>query len=106
MPSNVVDEGRLKIGNCFETKEEAEKALKWLKAFKVLRDDVKKIPSVGYKIKNEVWNVGAVPTTGTFAVSCACYRKLPVIEFETQDAAEKSLELHEKEWRIFLGVEG
>ena len=97
-----IDEGRYAIGDCFKTEEESEKAFEWLKAFKVLRDDAK-----GYKFKKGNYNfvVCYSSTDDSFDIYIKRDDQASIIYFATEEDAEESIKKHEKEWRIFLGVE-
>lgn len=99
-----IDNARFTIGNYFKTEREAEKALDWLKAFTILRDDTK-----GFKPdwKNE---------TGKYlVVHDSRIKKLWVysdsrhqngtIYFKSREDAEASIEKHEREWWTYFGVE-
>lgn len=98
------DSARFHIGNYFKTREEAQKALDWLKAFIILRDDTK-----GFKPdwKNE---------TGKYLVAHdSRIKKLWVysdsrhqngtIYFKSREDAEASIEKHERKWWTYFGVE-
>lgn len=102
------DQRNLAIGNCFPTKEAAEKAVEWLKARKILFDDAK-----GFKPD---WSS---PWQKKYAVFCdtmtmgkmlfVCHEAIAASHcgpyFATRDDAKASIEAHEKEWKIYLGVE-
>lgn len=89
-----------KIGNLFETKEDAEKALAWLKAFKTLRDDAQ-----GHKFDDEEDNYFVeCDTDGELSVAYDSGSINQLIYFKSAELAEKSIEKHEKEWKIFYGV--
>ena len=88
------------IGNLFKTKEDAQKALAWLKAFKTLRDDAQ-----GYKFDEEVDNYFVeCDTDGDLRVESddGCINQL--IYFKSAELAANSIEKHEREWKIFYGV--
>lgn len=88
------------IGNVFETEEDAEKALKWLKAFKTLRDDAQ-----GYKFDEAVDNYYVeCDTDGDLCVETDDGYINQLIYFKSDELARKSIEKHEKEWKIFYGV--
>ena len=97
---------RLKsLGNYFDTEEEAEKHLEWLKARTVLIRDTK-----GFKPD---WNDN---DQVKFSIYYDFYHrelldarvwmvKRAEIFFETEKEAENSIKIHEKWWKIYLGVE-
>lgn len=89
-----------KIGNLFKTEKDAEKALAWLKAFKTLRDDAQ-----GHKFDEDADNYFVECfTDGELRVESddGCISQL--VYFKTAELAAKSIEKHEKEWKIFYGV--
>lgn len=96
-----IDEARLSVGNCFESKEEAEKALEWLKAFKTLRDDSK-----GYKFvegeKN--YHVEWCYDCKELETDYNCVYHSHLIYFKTEEDTKASIKEHGKEWKIFLGI--
>lgn len=104
------DMAALAIGNVFRTEEEAEKALGWLKARKVLFDDTK-----GFKpnwenatdpkwvVYYEVWSGEA--RNGQLCTEWGTGLVYPGPHFATAEDARASIKAHEKEWKIYLGVE-
>lgn len=105
---NMVDAGRASIGNCFKTREEAKKAVDWLKAFKVLRDDTH-----GYRVRKNtgmVWMVVYDVYTETLTIrwlgtaAAYCDIHTPIL-FKTEEDAQQSIDKHTAEWKTFLGVE-
>ena len=88
------------VGQCFKTKKEAEDYIEWLKAFKTLRDDTQ-----GYKFKDGARNhcVDYSEDDGLGTDYHVEYRS-HLIYFESEADAKKSIEKHEKEWKIFYGV--
>ena len=100
-----VDDGRYGFGNYFKTEEEAQKAADWLKAFTILRDDTK-----GFKANWEDgsqlrWGVEYNYDTNRLSAYLTFGIQDGVIYFATQDGAEASIETHEREWKIYYGVE-
>ena len=99
-----VDNGRCEIGNCFETKEEAEQVAEYLKALAVVRGDATakfaKRKSNYYVVYNTTYNCLDVSDNcylikdGTFG--------LPY--FATEDDARRSIEQHKNEWLTIFGV--
>ena len=99
-----VDNGRFEIGNCFQTKEEAEQVVEYLKALAVVRgDSTSKFDKVGnnfcvfYDTTNNYLTVGVESCdigNGIFG--------LPY--FATVEDARKSIELHKNEWLTIFGV--
>lgn len=92
-------------GNCFKTRAEAMEFLAWLKARKTLLDDTN-----GFKPDWE--DVGmakycAVYHSNDDTLSADTWQTLNEgqnIWFETEEEARESIEKHEKEWRIYMGL--
>jgi len=99
-----IDQGYLSIGNIFRTKQEAEKHLTYLKALQVLKGDTK-----GYEWKYREQDYGYVVTYScifkTFHFEFGTMARESQVRFRTEEDAKESVKLHEKEWRIVLGVE-
>lgn len=103
--STFYDHGRLDIGNCFKTEEEAERVAEYLKALAVVREDATvefiKGKSNYYVVYNTTYNC--------LDVSDNCYLikngifGLPY--FATEDDAQRSIEQHKKEWLTIFGIE-
>ena len=88
------------VGQCFKTRKEAEDYIEWLRAFKTLRDDTK-----GHKFDEVEDNFFVeCDTDGELRVESddGCISQL--FYFESAELARKSIEKHEKEWKIFYGV--
>lgn len=97
--------GSVEIGNCFQTKEQAEKAVEWLKAFKVLRDDTKGFKPDWKSEEQSKWTVYYDSEEGVFHVHLQPITNDSLIYFATEADAEKSIENHRKEWLTFFGVD-
>ena len=99
-----LDNGRLEIGNCFQTEEEAEKAVEYLKALATVRGDA---TSKFTKDRNN-WYVYYDTNLNSINSSISCTMLdngifgLPY--FATIEDARKSIELHKNEWLTILGV--
>lgn len=95
----------MEIGLAFETEEETEKYLKWLKARAVLIQDTKGFKPDWHNGNEEkyygVWNA----KTGELGCLSRMSIKHDDIYFETVDDIGYSFKTHEKEWKIYLGVE-
>lgn len=102
--NDITDNNRRDIGNCFLTREEAEKELARRKAKVILGRDTKGFkPDWGdgvskyyiyYDTKNDILDVDLVDSMLE-----------GLIYFPTREDAEASIESHEEEWKIYLGVE-
>ena len=96
---------RFDMGNCFQTKEEAERVVEYLKALAVVRGDA---TSKFDKKSLRNWHVTYDSRDNHLYASNNFYRinngvfDLPY--FATSDDARRSIELHKKEWRIIFGV--
>ena len=102
--SRFVDNGRFEIGNCFQTKEEAERAVEYLKALAIVRGDATTkfvkgkrnwyvYYDAAYKWLDIVSNFSDIKN-GIFG--------LPY--FATEEDAKRSIELHRHEWLTIFGV--
>lgn len=96
--------GRFEIGNCFQTKEEAERVVEYLKALAVVRGDA----TSKFTRDRDNFYVYYDVISNHLAVGVSFYDLengifgLPY--FATTDDAKRSIELHEKEWLIIFGV--
>ena len=99
-----VDDGRFEIGNCFQTKEEAEQVIEYLKALATVRGDatskfVNGEPNFyvyynSHKNRLSVCSDFYEPANGIFG--------LPY--FATREDAQRSIELHKDEWLTIFGI--
>ena len=95
----------MEIGWAFETKEEAEKHIEWLKARAVLIEDTK-----GFKPDWNDWNERKWCVEYNYIINCLCViyttrYDFGAIHFKSREDAENSIKIHEKEWKTYLGVE-
>lgn len=94
------------IDNYFETEEQAKKHLKWLKARVVLLEDTKGFkPDWSYG-EQEKYFVCYDYGVKRLDIDDYYFCKYGEFCFKTEEDAQKSIEKHEKEWKIYLGVEG
>lgn len=100
------DRGVNKVGNIFRTEDEAEKAVEWLKARKVLFDDAKGFKPNWrdpYELKYQVELVHDTPSHPELeAWSMHSVQGTPGPFFATAEDANASIKAHEKEWKIYL----
>ena len=100
-----IDHGRFEIGDIFQTKEEAEQVVEYLKALSVVRGDA----TSKFVKYNDNWFIGYDPEHKSIDAFCNPYTArngifgLPY--FATEDDALRSIELHKKEWLIIFGIE-
>ena len=103
--SLFIDNGRFEIGNCFQTEEEAERVVEYLKALAIVRGDATTKFVKGkrnwyvyydavYKWLDIVSNFSDIKN-GIFG--------LPY--FATEEDAKRSIELHKNEWLTIFGIE-
>lgn len=93
------------IGNCFATRREAKQYRKWLKARAVLIQDAK-----GFKPDWNNWDELKWCVEYNYINNClhAIYttnHNFSAIHFESREDVSESIKTHEKEWKIYLGVE-
>ena len=102
--SLLIDNGRFEIGNCFQTEEEAKKAVEYLKALAIVREDATTKFVKGkrnwyvyydavYKWLDIVSNFSDIKN-GIFG--------LPY--FATEEDARRSIEQHKNEWLTIFGI--
>ena len=99
------DRSRFEIGNCFQTEEEIEQAVEYLKALAVVRGDA---TSKFTKGKSN-WHVYFDTQYNSLNQDCWYYLNrngifgLPY--FATEEDAKRSIELHKNEWITIFGFE-
>ena len=100
------DDMRRKIGNAFLTKKEAEKELTRRKAKVILERDTKGFKpnwKNKYQDKYEVlYDYEFYKLVVDDSVNMPSH---PSLWFATEEDAKESIKNHEKEWKIYLGVE-
>ena len=102
---SAIDDGRFEIGNCFQTKEEAEQVVEYLKALAIVRGDA----TSEFVKNNDNWFIGYDPEHKSIDAFCNPYTArngifgLPY--FATSEDAQRSIELHKNEWLTIFGIE-
>lgn len=99
-----IDHDRFDIGNCFQTKEEAERVVEYLKALAVVRGDA----TSEFVKGNRNWYV----YYGTDMNSLRPWFNINDIRngifglpyFATREDAQRSIELHKNEWLTIFGT--
>lgn len=99
-----IDHDRFDIGNCFQTKEEAERVVEYLKALAVVRGDA----TSKFVKGNRNWYV----YYGTDMNSLRPWFNINDIRngifglpyFATREDAQRSIELHKNEWLTIFGT--
>ena len=100
----TVDHDRFNIGNCFQTKEEAEKAVEYLKALATVRGDA----TSKFVKSGRNWYVYYDTNLNSIHSSISCTMLdngifgLPY--FATEEDAQRSIELHKNEWLTIFGI--
>lgn len=102
---SAVDNGRLEIGNCFQTREEAERVAEYLKALAVVRGDATKKFVKGERNWFVFYNVTADYLDFGYDYSDIRNGVFGLPYFATEDDAQRSIELHKNEWIIIFGFE-
>ena len=103
--SQRLDYGRFEIRNCFQTKEEAERVVEYLKALAVVRGDA---TSKFARDRNNFYVYYDV-ISNHLAVGVSFYDLengifgLPY--FATTKDAQRSIDLHKSEWLTIFGIE-
>ena len=102
---DYIDRNRSKIGNCFQTKEEAERVKEYLKALVVVRGDA----TTKFVKSGDNWYVYYDTNLDSLMLSISCSMLdngifgLPY--FATREDAQRSIELHKNEWLTIFGIE-
>ena len=100
----TVDYDRFNIGNCFETKEEAEKAVEYLKALATVRGDATSKLVKGERNWFVFYNVTADYLDFGYDYSDIRNGVFGLPLFATEEDAQRSIELHKNEWLTIFGV--
>ena len=99
-----VDDDRFDLGNCFQTKEEAEKVVEYLKALAVVRGDGTSKFTKGEDNWRVYYSTSAdclYPDYDCFSIDNGIFG-LPY--FATEEDAQRSIEQHKNEWLTIFGV--
>ena len=99
-----VDDDRFDLGNCFQTKEEAERVLEYLKALAVVRGDATSKFVKGkrnwYVVYDAAYNYLVVKDKSYYTENGIF--GLPY--FATKEDAKRSIKQHRNEWLTIFGV--
>ena len=99
-----IDRNRFETGNCFQTEEEAEKVVEYLKALAVARGDATSKFIKGqdnfYVSYNAAYNCLDV-SDNAYLIKNGIFG-LPY--FATREDAQRSIELHKDEWLTIFGI--
>lgn len=93
------------VGNYFETRDEAEKYLEYLKAKAIIKEDTKGFKPNWKNCENKYygyWDSGK----NSFDYLVSYITKYSDICFKTEEDIEESLKKHPEEWKAYLTYEG
>ena len=99
-----IDHERFDIGNCFQTREEAERTVEYLKALAVVRGDATSKFTKGednWRVYYSTSTDCLYPDYDHFSIDNGIFG-LPY--FATEEDAERSIEQHRNEWLTIFGV--
>lgn len=101
---SAIDDGRFEIGNCFQTEEEAERVVEYLKALAVVGGD-----STSKFIKGRNNFCVFYDTTNNYLTVGVEYCDMGngifgLPYFATTEDAKRSIEQHKNEWLTIFGV--
>lgn len=97
---------RKAIGNIFETKEEAEAYLKYLKAKTIIKQDTKGFkPDWEYGVQKKYYGYWDFYHK-KFGSSYTLFNKNSEIYFKSEEDIKESFKKHPKEWKAHLTYEG
>ena len=102
--NDSIDDGRFEIGNCFQTREEAERTVEYLKALSVVRGDATSKFTKGednWRVYYSASTDCLYPDYDHFSIDNGIFG-LPY--FATEEDAQRSIELHKNEWLTIFGV--
>ena len=99
-----VDNFRYSQRNVFKTEEEAEKHLEYLKSLAILRDDAGDW-ELNWSNDQNVYYVDYDHMEKDLGIECVNRQQSMDIWFETEEAAQKSIDEHKKHWLRVLGVD-
>lgn len=95
------------IGNCFPTREQAKRAVEWLKAFKVLKDDTRGYTPIWGDEENYTnWYVNYDFVEHKLDSDSTSLWTFGLLYFRSDGDAQESIRKHKKEWLVFLGLDG
>ena len=101
---DIIEEEK-SVGNYFETREEAEKYLEYLKAKAIIKQDTKGFKPNWKNCENKYygyWDFGK----DLFGYLVSYTTKYSDICFKTEEDIEESFKKHPNEWRTYLTYEG
>ena len=99
-----IDRNRFETGNCFQTEEEAEKVVEYLKALAVVRGDATKKFVKGERNWFVFYNVTADYLDFGYDYSDIRNGVFGLPLFATEEDAQRSIEQHKDEWLTIFGI--
>lgn len=97
---------RKAIGNIFETKEEAEKYLEFLKAKTIIKQDTKGFKPNWQNTDEDKWCGVWDIIYKEVSTHVTWYSQEDIIYFKSKEDVEESLKQHSEEWKTYLTYEG
>lgn len=88
--------------NVFRTEEEAGRHLSYLKALAVLKEDAEHFVPDWKDGRQAKWSLSYDIKKDKFSLGCCFFSRSFGVYFPTGESLEKSLKVHEKEWRILF----
>ena len=102
---SITDSERFDIGNCFKTKEEAERVAEYLKALAVVRGDGTGNPARNSNNWHVNYDIATKCLYTSFSFNTARNGTFGLPYFATEEDARRSIEQHKNEWLTIFGVE-
>ena len=99
-----IDHERFEIGNCFQTKEEAERVVEYLKALAVVRGDGTSNPARNSNNWHVNYDIATKCLYTSFSFNTARNGTFGLPYFATEEDARRSIETHRNEWLTIFGI--
>lgn len=99
------DDGRFEIGNCFQTEEEAEQVVEYLKALATVRGDATSKFTKGRDNWYVYYDTDSNSLESSISRSMLDNGIFGLPYFAAQEDARRSIKLHRNEWLTILGIE-
>lgn len=106
---DAVDNGRLRIGNCFKTLKEAKAMCNWIKARQnIINSGAKFINTIDVDSSQSYYGVYYTIDRGDLVIEDAYIGENTVgdkrLYFDDRQLADKSVREHRDDWLVYLGV--
>lgn len=99
-----IDRNRFEIGNCFETKEEPERVVEYLKALAVVRGDATTKFTKGDRNWYVYYGTDMNSLRPWFNINDNRNGVFGLPYFATREDAQRSIEQHKNEWLTIFGI--